>query len=110
MKGYNLGEFEELVLLSVGALGNDAYGVAVKDFIEENTRRKVSIGALHASLSRLVDKGYLEAQFGEATRIRGGRRKKYYVLTISGREALKAINDLRSNLYQMLPNVQFVTI
>ena len=110
MKGINLGEFEELVLLSVGALSDDAYGVAIQEFIKENTNRGVSIGALHASLSRLVDKGFLEAQFGEATRIRGGRRKKYYTLTISGREALKAINDLRSNLYQMLPNVQFVTI
>ena len=63
-----------------------------------------------AFINLLVDKGFLEAQFGEATRIRGGRRKKYYTLTISGREALKALNDLRTNLYEMLPNVQFLTI
>ncbi len=105
MKGTHLGEFEELVLLSVGALGNEAYGVAVKDFITERTSRKSSIGALHSALSRLEDKGFLKNKIGESTKIRGGRRKKYYIITIAGKEALKIINGQRSELYSMIPSL-----
>ncbi len=105
MKGTHLGEFEELVLLSVGALGNEAYGVAVKDFITERTSRKSSIGALHSALSRLEDKGFLKIKIGESTKVRGGRRKKYYISTIAGREALKIINAQRSELYSMIPSL-----
>lgn len=110
MKSTQLGEFEELVLLSVGALGNEAYGVAIKDFVAERTNRKPSIGALHSALSRLEDKGFLKAEIGEATKVRGGRRKKYYQITIAGKAALKVINQLRSELYSMIPNLSFVRI
>ena len=110
MKTTQLGEFEELVLLSVGALGDEAYGVSIKDFITERTNRKPSIGALHSALSRLEDKGFLNIEIGEATKVRGGRRKKYYQITIAGREALKIINQLRSELYSMIPNLSFARI
>jgi PadR family transcriptional regulator PadR len=110
MKGTHLGEFEELVLLSVGALGDDAYGVAIKDFITEKASRKPSIGALHSALSRLEDKSFLKAKVGESTKVRGGRRKKYYIITIAGREALKVINNQRSELYRMIPNLNFALI
>jgi PadR family transcriptional regulator len=110
MKGTNLGEFEELVLLSVGALDNDAYGVNIKDFIADKTNRSSSIGALHSALSRLEDKGFLNIKIGEATKVRGGRRKKYYLITIAGREALRIINDQRSELYGMIPNLNFAII
>ena len=108
MKGSNLGEFEELVLLSIGALGDDAYGVSIKEFIEERAKRKPSIGALHSALSRLEDKGYIKAQIGEATNVRGGRRKKYYLITNAGKEALRVANELRSEIYRMIPNLNFV--
>lgn len=108
MKGSNLGEFEELVLLSIGALGDDAYGVSIKEFIEERAKRKPSIGALHSALSRLEDKGYIKAQIGEATNVRGGRRKKYYLITNAGKEALRVANELRSEIYSMIPNLNFV--
>ena len=110
MKGTYLGEFEELVLLTVGALGDDAYGVAIKEFITQKAARKPSIGALHSALSRLEDKGFLKAKIGESTRVRGGRRKKYYIITIAGREALRVINDQRSELYGMIPNLNFAVI
>jgi DNA-binding PadR family transcriptional regulator len=110
MKTTQLGEFEELVLLSVGALADDAYGVAIKEFVTEKTNRKPSIGALHSALSRLEDKGFLKAKMGEATKVRGGRRKKYYQITIAGREALKIINQLRGELYSMIPNLSFIGI
>lgn len=107
MKGSNLGEFEELVLLSIGALSDDAYGVSIKDFIREKSKRSPSIGALHSALSRLEDKGYIKAEVGEATNIRGGRRKKYYQITIAGKEALRTSNELRSEIYSMIPNLNF---
>ena len=62
MKGTHLGEFEELVLLAVGALADDAYGVAIKEFITKKANRKPSIGALHSALSRLEDKAFLKAK------------------------------------------------
>lgn len=105
MQGTHLGEFEELVLLSVGALGDDAYGVAIKEFITEKANRVPSIGALHSALSRLEDKGFLKIKIGESTKIRGGRRKKYYIITIAGREVLKIINAQRSELYSMIPGL-----
>jgi len=107
MKGTNLGEFEELVLLTIGALGDDAYGVAIKEFISKKTNRKPSIGALHSALNRLEKKGFLNIKIGEATKVRGGRRKKYYNITIAGKEALSVINSLRSELFQMIPNLNF---
>jgi len=110
MKGTHLGEFEELVLLSVGALGDDAYGVTVKEFITEKTNRKPSIGALHSALSRLEAKGFLNIKIGESTKIRGGRRKKYYIITIAGKEALKIINAQRSELFGMIPSLNFAGI
>lgn len=110
MKGTHLGEFEELVLLAVGALADDAYGVAIKEFITEKTNRKPSIGALHSALSRLEDKGFLKAKIGESTKVRGGRRKKYYIITIGGKEALRVINVQRSELYGMIPNLNYSSI
>jgi len=110
MKGTHLGEFEELVLLTVGALGDDAYGVAIKDFITDKAQRKPSIGALHSALSRLEEKGFLKAKIGESTKVRGGRRKKYYIITIGGKESLRIINEQRSDIYNMIPNVNFALI
>jgi PadR family transcriptional regulator PadR len=110
MKGTHLGEFEELVLLAVGALGDDAYGVAIKDFITVRAGRKPSIGALHSALSRLEDKGFLKAKIGESTKVRGGRRKKFYEITIAGMETLRIINAQRSELYGMIPNLNYISI
>lgn len=107
MKGTYLGEFEELVLLSIGVLKEAAYGVAIKDFIEDKTGRKSSIGALHSALSRLDDKGYVSTYVGEATKIRGGRRKKFYKITIGGQAALAKVNELRNDLYEMIPRLNF---
>jgi PadR family transcriptional regulator PadR len=107
MKGSNLGEFEELVLLTIGALANDAYGVSIKDLIAEKTKRNPSIGALHSALSRLEDKGYIKTEIGEATKVRGGRRKKYYQITIAGKEALRVSNELRTELYNLIPKLNF---
>ncbi|MEQ9300025.1 MAG: helix-turn-helix transcriptional regulator [Cyclobacteriaceae bacterium] len=90
-----IGAFEELVLLAVGSLGEEAYGVAVKALLTEKTGKSPSIGALHSALYRLEDKGCLLSSEGGATTERGGRRKKYYTLTTAGRNALIEVNQLR---------------
>jgi PadR family transcriptional regulator, regulatory protein PadR len=99
MKGF-LGEFEELVLLTVAVLGDDAYGVSIKESIENTAGRSVSIGALHTTIVRLEDKGFLESHLGGATEERGGRSKRYFHLTLGGKAALHDIRNLRNSLWR----------
>ncbi|MEO1448030.1 MAG: helix-turn-helix transcriptional regulator [Bacteroidota bacterium] len=107
MKGTYLGEFEELVLLTIAALGQDAYGVAIKQELTDQSGRKISIGAVHAACNRLQDKGFLKAEFGQATPKRGGKRKKIYALTQAGQGALVASRDLRQRLWNRIPPTAF---
>ena len=100
-----LGAFEELVMLAVGALGEDAYGVTVKEILKEKTKKNPSIGALHSALYRLEDKGYLETSEGGATNERGGRRKKYYRLTSHDIKALEESNELRMAFSREVPGL-----
>jgi PadR family transcriptional regulator PadR len=85
MKKYQLGEFEEIVILTIGVLYKEAYGVAIKDEIETRLSRKVSMGAMHSALVRMEDKGYIKSFNGEATEDRMGRPKKYYQITALGK-------------------------
>ncbi len=105
MKGTSLGEFEELVLLTVGILNDDAYGLAITDELELRTRRKVTISAVHKSLVRLEKKGFLTSYIGGATESRGGRAKKLYELTTSGKNALKQSKELRTVMFEAVPKV-----
>lgn len=105
MKTYPLGEFEEIVLLTVGVLYNEAYGVAIKDAIEERARRKVSVGALQSALKRMEKKGYLESRTGEATEQRGGKPKRYYTITAFGKQALQQSRDVRTQLWESIPKL-----
>lgn len=105
MKDTNLGAFEELVLLVVGSLIDKAYGVAIKEALEEQTGRAPSIGALHSALYRLEDKGYLKSKEGGATTERGGRRKKFYQLSSSGKKALEAAHELRTFFSSKVPGL-----
>lgn len=105
MKTYPLGEFEEIVLLAVGALFDEAYGVAIKDAIEERAHRKVSVGALQSALKRMEKKGYLDARTGEANARRGGKPKRYYTITAYGKLALQQSRDVRAELWAAIPKV-----
>lgn len=105
MKYTRLGEFEELVLLIIGTLNNDAYSISIKETLKERTKRNPSIGAMHAALNRLEKKGFIESHLGGATNERGGRRKRYYSLTALGRKALDTSYQLRSDLYHSLPKL-----
>lgn len=105
MKGTHLGEFEELVLLTVGILSDDAYGLAITDELERQTRRQVTISSVHKSLVRLEEKGYLTSHLGGATEVRGGRAKKLYSFTGSGIKALNQAKELRNSMWQQMTHV-----
>ena len=105
MKGTHLGEFEELVLLTVGVLQKEAYGIAIKDELERKTGRRPSIGALHSALTRLEVKGFLDSRLEGATKDRRGRRKRFYLLTQTGIGVIKQVYELRKNLINLIPNL-----
>ena len=103
-RGNYLGEFEELVLLSVASLPDDAYGVSIMQYINRETGRHVNISAVHEVLKRLQRKGYVKSRMGGATSERGGRRKRYFTLTVSGTKSLHEIMTLKLQLYKQVPN------
>ncbi len=107
MRGSYLGEFEELVLLTVGSLYKEAYGVAIMDEIEAQTERSVNVSAVHASLKRLEAKGYVTSYMGGATNERGGRRKRFFELTMNGKKVLDESMALRTQLYNKIPNIAY---
>lgn len=105
MKGTSLGEFEELVLLSVGILFDDAYGLAIVDELEKKTTRNVMISSVHKALVRLEDKGYLKSRMGGGTTVRGGRDKRLYTLTQAGTSVLNEMRDLRNQMWKEVPKI-----
>ena len=110
MKGTNLGEFEELVLLTIAALMSDAYSVAICDELERQTDRSTKLGVVHAVLNRLEEKGYVKSKLGEATSARGGKRKRYYTMTNTGKAALIKSKELRDQLWSMIPELSLKRI
>ena len=98
-----LGEFEEVILLLTGILGEDAYSFKIAEEFEKQTSRSVSIGAVHSTLNRLEEKGFLTSKVGNATAERGGRRKRIYTITAYGKRALEQAGDLRLSLYSQFP-------
>ncbi len=105
MKKYQLGEFEEVVMLTVGILHLEAYGVSIKKEIETRLSRNVSVGALQTALRRLEDKGYLKSRDGEATEERAGRPKKYFQITALGKRAVEYSKSTRDELWTAIPKM-----
>ena len=103
MKRTYLGEFDEVVLLTVGILQELAYGVSICKEIESQTGRQVNIGAVHTALHRLEEKGFLKSKFGDATEVRGGKRKRLFTLTSQGIRALREAQELRNHMWSQLP-------
>ena len=110
MKGTNLGEFEELVLLTVGILYDNAYSVAIREELIRQTGRKVTLSAVHASVYRLEEKGFLDSRMGEQSNRRGGKRKRLFTISRSGKEALEKISELRNSMKQQIPEIAFQKI
>ena len=103
MKGTNLGEFEELVLLTIAALVDEAYSVGICDDLEKRTGRAVKLGVVHAVLNRLEEKGLVKSKLGEATNVRGGKRKRYYSITNAGKAGILKAKEVRDQLWSIIP-------
>jgi PadR family transcriptional regulator, regulatory protein PadR len=110
MKGTHLGEFEELVLLTVATLVNNAYSVAICDELSTHADRTVRLGVVHAVLNRLEEKGLVKSELGEATATRGGKRKRFYFLTGAGKASMVRAKEIRDRLWQKIPDLQLKRI
>jgi len=102
MKGDRIGEFEELTLLAVRALGKTVYAVPVQQFIETQANRAVSMGAVYAALGRLENKGLLRSTVGEATPERGGKGKRLYSVTREGKDAVEELRRVREQIWHAI--------
>jgi len=98
-----IGEFEELVLLAILSLGDNAYGVPIRQALEKATGRSVTIGSLYTTLSRLEEKGLIGSRSGEPTPERGGRAKRYYEVKGSAKEILRDVQAARERLKTLKP-------
>lgn len=107
MTQHSLGEFEELVLLMVAALHGNAYGVSILGNLEEKLDKKLNISAIHVALKRMEQKGFVKSSFGGITEERGGRRKKFYVITALGKRLLDEQFALRNSIYKQIPKISW---
>ncbi|MEQ8532627.1 MAG: helix-turn-helix transcriptional regulator [Imperialibacter sp.] len=107
MQRIYLGEFEELVLLTVGVLYDDAYAVAITKEVEKQSDRSVNVSAVHKSLYRLEKKGMLDSRLGDPESKRGGKRKRLFNITPYGKKALDESMDLRVSLRKQIPELAF---
>ncbi|WP_080053814.1 PadR family transcriptional regulator [Spirosoma aerolatum] len=107
MKGAQLGEFEELVLLTIALLYDNAYSVAVMEELSNRLERPMSLGAVHRTMQRLEEKELVQSRFGESTAERGGRRKRLFTVTAAGEQALQEARKIRNDLWADIPNAAF---
>lgn len=98
----HLGDLEQIVLLAILRLGDEAYGVPIRREIERRTGRSLTVGALYRTLDRLEGKGYLTSWFGEPTAERGGRSKRYFRVRPAGVRALRASRDALTAMWDGL--------
>jgi DNA-binding PadR family transcriptional regulator len=105
-----LGEFEELVLTMVGILQEEAYGNAIVNEIRQRVGRESNLSAVHVTLYRLEDKGYVKSSMGGATNARGGRRKRIFTITNAGLAMLRSIKDQQMQLWELIPQLKIVGV
>ena len=98
----SLGEFEQVVLLAVARLGDEAYGTTIRREIDRRAGRDVSVGALYATLERLETKGLVRTRDGEPTAQRGGRAKRFYALSAAGVRALREARSVQDRMWEGL--------
>lgn len=99
-----LGEFEELVLLTVAVLDGTAYGVTIAAELKQRTHRTISLSGVHIALYRLEEKGFVRSELGGATTARGGRRKRLFTVTAAGKRTLAEMRQVRNELWEAIPN------
>ncbi len=107
MKKSRLGEFQELILMTVIVLQDEAYGNEIQRDLESRLSERLSMGAIQTALKRMEEKGFLTSHWGEATQKRGGKRKRIYAATNYAHQVLQEMKDIRSQLWEAMP--QFAT-
>ena len=107
MKETRLGDFEEVILLLVGILKDEAYAFKIAEEFKVQTERAVSIGAVHSTMDRLSKKGFLTSAMSQPSANRGGRRKRIYSITASGQLALEQSKELKVSLWAQSPSLSF---
>ena len=107
MKKNRLGEFQELILMAIVVLQDNAYGLEIQRELESRLQERLSVGAIQTALKRMEEKGFLTAEWGEATKRRGGKRKKIYRATPYAYQVLHDMKDIRTQLWSAMP--EFVT-
>lgn len=96
---------EEVILLSIHRLGDNAYGVTVRREVERLMGKSYSVGAIYVPLDRMTERGWLKTSIGSPTAVRGGRAKRFYELTSEGRDVLLATKRLHDKLWSGVPNL-----
>ena len=107
MRGTYLGELEELIMLHIALLYDEAYGVAIMKEIKRRCNRAITISTVHAVLTRLQEKGFVTSRYAGESTERGGRRKHLFRLSISGQKALKEVRSQRNNIWDDIPSIAF---
>lgn len=110
MKGTHIGELEELIMLTVALLYDDAYGYAIQKEIKERCNRAITISTVHASLTRLEKKGYVDSRYDGATSSRGGRRKHLFRLTQAGHKVLVQTKEQRDAIWADIPQMSHLSL
>ena len=103
---YRLGNLEEMILLTLMLISDEAYGVSIRDEYVKQSKHNISLSAVHTVLRRLEKKGFIESDLGGATTDRGGRRKRLYKITRYGYSAVAAIQEERTRIWNMIPNIE----
>ena len=108
MKKSRLGEFQELILMSVIVLKDEAYGNEIQRQLESLLKERLSTGAIQTALKRMEEKGFLTSKWGEATNQRGGRRKRIYEATPHAHDVLQEMRSVRDHLWKLMPNLKTI--
>jgi PadR family transcriptional regulator len=99
----NLGEFEQLALLAVLRLGDDAYGARIQEVLEERAGREASVSAIYITLTRLEEKGLVCSWKGEPTEVRGGKARRHFRVEPAG---IAALDEARMRLLRMWEGIE----
>ncbi len=105
MKKNRLGEFQELILMAVIVLQEEAYGNEIQRELEERLDERISVGAVQTGLKRMEEKGFLTSEWGEATQRRGGKRKRIYTATPYAQQVLQEMKDVRASFWEAMPRL-----
>ena len=100
-----LSRSEEIVLLAIWKLQDNAYGITIRERVNETTEQNWSIGAIYAPLHRLEKKGFVRTIEGEPVAERGGRRKIYYTVTDDGKRAMAKAKEIHESIWNDAPEL-----